>query len=639
MDWKQAWSTTTDTTNIVLDALTPICAPVAARWDMEADRRAKLRTPEHLKELMAAQRAWNSARSTSRQASAQRRTARKETSNPLSAARRAARTADKAARAHQRETRTSLKTAKANYPATLRRAAVRAHALHTVPAGIASWVMSEQAHALTIWPAGTSLGLIGLNVVALWLGRRTLAVQTPDGLSLEERQLVERLDPSYWVQHAEARGLDGTVTTPATVTRSGIEAGIRLDGQWTVKKLRAATDSVRALLGARTDLPMLIAAGSRGGWAVIRLRTRSAAPDGIIRWEPGAAFGVDMVTGEDVDVPLGKRMLIAGMSGAGKSTASRPLLAKASDGPVNVLVIIDLKKVEGRLWDHRARVAYTPDDVVQLVNDVVEELTERLDVLPKGQATLVPTAERPRITIVVDEGAEVISACTVVETVVGYTDKGAPITVKRNALDGLDSIARMGRAACIDLWWMTQSPTYNDGVPRQIAKQLGTRIGLAVESPTEARVVFGESAQEKGWKADELPLPGVAMVRDGKRGSDPVKVRYMDDDQVIALPAQTIWHRGTDAPAAPTDRPPLRLVKDPAPAAPAQAPATNRDRVLQAVRDGARTPRDITDRAGINKGTVSREIKALKAAGLIRRTDDGILMADTPNGHTGKASA
>jgi S-DNA-T family DNA segregation ATPase FtsK/SpoIIIE len=502
-----------------------------------------------------------------------------------------------------------------------------------VPGALSSWWLTAASHQLTVWPTATSAALVAFNAGALWLGRRQVTAQLPeDGLSAEERQLMERLDPSYWVQHAAERGLSGTVTGAPTVGAAGIECAVRLDGEWTVKKLRAAADGVRALLGARTDLPMLVGAGARGGWGVIRLRTRSAAPDGAIEWRPGDAFGVDMVTGEDVRVPLGLRLLIAGMSGSGKSTASRPLLADASEGPTNALVIIDLKQVEGRLWDHRARVASTPEDVIALVDELADELTERLDVLPKGQATLIPTAARPRITVVVDEGAEVASACTKVPVVTGYTESGKAVVEKRDAMPGLDTIARMGRAACIDLWWMTQSPTYGDGVPRQIAKQLGTRIGLAVESPSEARVVFGESAQEKGWKADELPMPGVAMVRDGKRGPDPVKVRYMTDAQVIALPDQPIWRRADAA----GERPALRLVKDAAPAdaadaapaIPAQAgPETNRDRVLQAVLDGARTGRDITDRTGLNKGTVSREIKSLIASGDLVKGADGMLTA------------
>jgi S-DNA-T family DNA segregation ATPase FtsK/SpoIIIE len=608
-----------------LDAAAPMFAGFAARWDAEADRRKQLRTDANLKALLAAQRTHNSARSTAASAKAQRATAKKSSKNPLGTARRSARTADKAARKAGKAAKVELKTARKNYPSTLTSLAARAHAGHSIPAALASYVLSTPED-WAVWPAGTSAALIAANVGALWLGRRKSSAQVEDGASAEERLLLERLDPSYWVQHAPERGLDGTVSTPGAITSAGIEAEIRLDGQWTVKKLRAAADNIRALLGARTELPMLIAAGSRGGWAVIRLRTRSAAPDGVIAWQPGDAFGVDMVTGEDVQIPLGKRMLIAGMSGAGKSTASRPLLFDASEGPENVLVIIDLKMVEGRLWDHRARVAYNPVDVVDLVQELVAELTERLEVLPKGQATLVPTAERPRITVVVDEGAEVMSSCKAVEIEVGVTESGKSVTEKADALEGLDSIARMGRAACIDLWWMTQSPTYGDGVPRQIAKQLGTRLGLAVESPTEARVVFGESAQEKGWKADELPMPGVAMLRDGKRSPDPVKVRYMDDQAVIALPDQKIWHRGGQV--APVERPPLRLLKEQADKAPAPAPvASNRDRVAAAVADGACTAAAVATETGLNKGTVSREIKALVKDGAVLRAEDGTLTA------------
>ncbi|MFD4239843.1 MarR family transcriptional regulator [Streptomyces sp. NPDC058542] len=626
--------------NRELDAAAWLCAPVAARWDAEADRRMQLRTPENLKALMKAQREHTSARATASVARSQRAAAKKASKNPWGAARRSAAVADRAAHSHRKEARVSLQAAKRSYPSTLTATAVRAHTVHVLPAGVASWALSTPVD-WALWPASVSAGLVAANVLAVKLGRRKVTASVPDDASAEERALMERLDPSYWVQHAEARGLAGTVTTPPAIRRDGIECEIRLDGKWTVKALRAAADSVRALLGARTELPMLIAHASRGGWAVLRLRTRSAAPDGIIPWVPGGPLGIDMVTGDEVRVPLGLRMLIAGTSGAGKSTASRPLLFEASEGPLHVLVIIDLKKVEGRLWDHRARVASKPVDVVELVQELTAELDERLDQLPKGQATLVPTAERPRITIVVDEGAEVMSHCQKVEVVVGYTEKGAEITEKLNALEGLDTLARMGRAACMDLWWMTQSPTYGDGVPRQIAKQLSTRLGLAVESPTEARVVFGESAQEKGWKADELPMPGVAMLRDGKRSPDPVKVVLMDDPQVIALPAQPIWSRGATAagvPAAqPAERPALRLVKDEAavtesaPAAVVQTapaePVSNRDRVLAAVRDGARTGRDITDRTGINKGTVSKAVKSLIETGeLVKDADHGLVL-------------
>ncbi|WP_326744822.1 helix-turn-helix domain-containing protein [Streptomyces sp. NBC_00121] len=94
---------------------------------------------------------------------------------------------------------------------------------------------------------------------------------------------------------------------------------------------------------------------------------------------------------------------------------------------------------------------------------------------------------------------------------------------------------------------------------------------------------------------------------------------------MIALPNRPIWQRETAKPAASR----LHLVKEPA--TPAAAPVsagteTNHDRVLQAVHDGARTLREVTDRTGINKGTVSREIKALMATGALRKSDDGMVL-------------
>ncbi|MFB6726943.1 hypothetical protein ACFCV3_42670, partial [Kribbella sp. NPDC056345] len=52
--------------------------------------------------------------------------------------------------------------------------------------------------------------------------------------------MLERLDPSYWVQHADSRGLSGTLTERPEVTAAGIVCGVRLDGKgWSAKKLAA----------------------------------------------------------------------------------------------------------------------------------------------------------------------------------------------------------------------------------------------------------------------------------------------------------------------------------------------------------------------------------------------------------------
>ncbi|MFF2189145.1 FtsK/SpoIIIE domain-containing protein [Streptomyces sp. NPDC058155] len=627
MDWKQAWSKTADTTNSTLDVLSPTLAPFAARWDAEADRRAKLRTPEHLKKLMEAQRGFTSARSTAATAKNQRVAARKTSNNPLSTVRRSAATADRAARAHQKSARGALRTAKANFPATLRRRAIEAHALHSVPAGLATYLMSTPAD-WTVWPVATSAALVVANVVGLAVGRRSVSVRTEEGLSAEEQRLAERLDPSYWVQHSDGRGLSGTLTTPAEITPSGLVSHVRLDNRWTPAKFRAMGDEIRALLGARTDLRIEIKPGSHGDRATITLRTRSAgAGIDLSGWKPGDPWGVDTVTGEEIMVPLGRRMLIAGTSGSGKSWSTRAILAEASEAPDHRLVVIDPKRVEAINWEHRARIAIYAEDVLDVTDELVAEMHERLHLIPRGQDVIEISEERPRITVFIDEGAEVITMARKKQERATREEPAGPEWSR--IMENLGTLARMARAAEIILIWATQKPTMDakGGIDPQISAQITYRASLALSTSSEARVVLGEDATEKGWHAHELPMPGVAMLRSGPKAKPhPITTRAFSPKDVIALPDRPIWSR-TGVPAAPPSGP-LRLVKDDGPAASVPAPAgpvSNRDRVLRAVGDGATTARDITDRTGINKGTVSKAVKSLVESGDLVKAADGSL--------------
>ncbi|MEU6514103.1 MarR family transcriptional regulator [Streptomyces sp. NPDC046978] len=495
----------------------------------------------------------------------------------------------------------------------------------TAALGAAGYLYLPQVPtSVWVWSAVTVVAAI--TALTVWV-----AVRERDTTGLkptaEEAALLKRLQPQHWKDHAEQRGLAGTLTGRPKLTEAGIVCAVRLDGTWTATKLRAAEDHIRALLGARTSLRIQIKAGKQGGWAELILRTRSAADGDDLKWTPERrSLGVDTVTGESVTVPLGERLLIAGRSGAGKSVASRPLLYDASEGETNALVIIDLKRVEGRLWDHRARVASTPREVVDVVDELETEMLDRLSILPKGQDTWTPTADRPRITVVVDEGAEVMTAADKVpyET---ETSDGKTRTVNRSALPGLESLARMGRAACIDLWWMTQKPTIGDGIPKQIAPQIGVSICLAVRTPAEARVVLGEDAQAKGWNADELPVPGVALIRDGKRKPDPVKVRYMDKAVVIALPDRIPWSWTIAPTVEAAGAPTLTLVKDTAPEEPAADSATAR--VLKAIEtaDEPVLQKDLATITGLSKGAVSKALKALTTGGTVVRAVDGRLKA------------
>lgn len=604
-----------------LDALSPVCAPLAARWDAEADRRHALRTPENLKALLSAQSAHTSARSTAAQAKSQRTAARKASKNPLSTARRAARTADKAARTHQQSAKSALKSARRNYPATLTRVAAQAHAVHAVPAGIASWVLSTPVD-WAVWPVSVSAGVVALNAGLLLVGRRSVSVRTDDGLSAEERQLVERLDPSYWVAHAEERGLGGTVTTPPQVGPGGITCEVRLDGKWTVKELSAKSDSIRNLLGARSALRMRITGGSRGGWAVISLGTRKATDGASAMWSPDLmpadplmmSLGQDTETGEHVLIPFDERMLVAGASGTGKSWSTRPLLATAHLR--GDLVLIDGKGEEGTIWESVCRVAVESDEIEDVIDEIHDEMNRRKrDMKSRG----ISVWDGPQLTVLVDEGQVVLAL------IKGDADR----------LQRLVELSSLGRSRGIVLWWATQKPVMSGGAPgvhNLIAPNLLTRFSLRVADAQEAQTALDDCADYAPHKIERgKEWRGHGYLKD--YGPRIIRTWTLDDPGVKALP-RNVWRGAANVPA---DRPAgLRLVKaeaaaevpTPRPAAP--VPVTNRDRVLDAVRDGARTNRDVVDRTGINKGSVSKLVKGLLESGeLVKDADAGLLVGTT----------
>jgi S-DNA-T family DNA segregation ATPase FtsK/SpoIIIE len=220
-----------------------------------------------------------------------------------------------------------------------------------------------------------------------------------------------------------------------------------------------------------------------------------------------------------------QRLLVAGESGAGLSVALRPLLAAVAADPLAALVYIDAKRVEGALWRSRARIARDGAEITAVAAELAAEMMARLEEMEtQGRATWKPTKARPRLVVVVDEGAEVM-------------------TLAKAAMEHLSSVARMGRAAEVHLWWCTQKPTQGQGggIDPQISAQMGVQLCLKVKTPGEARTVLGEDATAEGWHANKLPKPGHVLIRGEGRGPVAVRVWHLDDEQVKALPEREPW--------------------------------------------------------------------------------------------------
>ncbi len=635
MDFTQAWSKigistktakrfSAEQINRTLDAAAPTFAPLAARWDEEADRRRQLRTPENLKALMEAQRNHSSARSLAARARTDRTKARKDSKNPLSTARRAARTADKAARKGRDAAKADLKAARKNYPATLTSVAVRAHAGHVVPAGLASYLMSTPQD-WAMWPGLTSAAVIGANVAALALGRRKLTVVVDDGVSAEERQLMERLDPAYWVEHAPERGLGGTVTTPPALEVGGIRCEVRLDGTWTVKGLAEKADSIKALLGARTALRMRITSASRGGWAVITLATRSAAADVSSLWTPDRipadrevmSLGIDIETGEEVFIPYAERLLVSGASGTGKSWSTRPLMATAHLR--GDMVLIDGKGEESIPWEGICRTANEAAEIDAVIDESWAEMVRRkAEMKQRG----ISVWDGRQLTVFIDEGQVVL----------------AHVMRDKDRLQRLVELSSLGRSRGVVLWWATQYPVVDGGAPglhKMIAPNLLTRFSLRVATTTQSAVALDDCAD---YAPHQIPQGKEWRGHGYLKGYGPRLIRTwtLDDAGVRNLP-KSVWH-GPASPAeteAPAERPALRLVTAQEPAAEVPAQRTEAETaVLDAVRAAAGPVRqkDVVDASGLAKGTVSKTVTKLVKAGELTKAKDGTLTVATQAG-------
>jgi len=342
----------------------------------------------------------------------------------------------------------------------------------------------------------------------------------------KESAIISRVHT--WEANAADRKLHEVFPGSPIIDESGILIPMEFAGLWTPAKLDNQVDQLRALLAVPDEVKTQVKPGGTADRAVLRIRTRVRDLD--LTWTPDRkGLGLNADTGEVVYVDVTDRLSVAGMSGAGKSVALRVLMAEALSLPNTMLVIIDLK-VEGALWSHVARVESEADGIQSVIDDLVTEMKERETIMrTESLDTWEPTPQRPRIAVVVDEGAELMSEVP-------------------DSVNGLRSIARRARSAEIPLWWATQKPTVTGpgkGLDSAISAQLTSQVCMAVSSPTEARNVLGEDATAKGWHAEDLLKGGWSLVRvQGEdRTPDPTRVWHMTKEHVKALEPRSPWRR------------------------------------------------------------------------------------------------
>ena len=617
-----------------LDRTTRPLAGPAATWKAAADRRAEARSEEALAELRNSNRAHRDAMRDLRRDRRAFEKAREEVKwwNVANGERRAARAVVRDSAQMAREAKAVRREARKAYPLTLPMLAARCHAAHLVPATV--WNAASDSATASVAFA-LSVGAIVANAATVWLGGRH-AVADPKDSALEalrpsqaERDLLQRLDPKMWHRVAEPRGLVDVVSAGATLTESGIQAKLTLNGLMDLATLQKREAQLRAALRLREGTRLELREGKTGGHVRLTLRTRSAADSVTMSgWAPGAPWGIDTVTGETVAVPLGRRMLVAGTSGSGKSWSARPILAEASEYDDHRLIILDMKRVEARLWKHRARIAVNPAEIQEVLTELAAELSDRLDRIPDGRDTVEISSSMPRITVFVDEGSELISAALGQKKLYG------------SILEDLRTIARMGRAVEIIVVWATQKPMLSGdspGLDSQVAGQISCRLSLSVATQKEAMVIFGDDAITEGWVAHKLPMPGVAMLR-GDNDAQPhhIKMRAVSPKDVRALPARQVWSREVSWTGATQVDLDARKAMDPwsgydidpgstlLQKKPKVSAEDRDDQIMdELAKDPCRSISSIAAAIGASKSVVSKRLDRMAADGLVCKDERG----------------
>lgn len=335
-----------------------------------------------------------------------------------------------------------------------------------------------------------------------------------------------------WEDRAKSRRLTDLIVIENKLTHAGVAAMVELGGTWTFPKVKEAEDALRTLLSLPTEVPLTIEEAERSGWVTLLSGTRSPIDNMNMNWRPDRiGIGVDIVTGQPVDIDPEARMSIAGASGSGKSWAARPLMARAvcrhtatKEHKRFHLVYIDGKGEEAPVWRGKARIVMEWADIRLTVEELCAEMEWRKqDMQRRG----ISVWDGDIILVVVDEGRVVLS----------YKDK--------ELLAGLVNISSLGRSRGIVLYWETQSPNVTGdaaGMHSGIAANMDLKFCLRVKNETNARVALDEDGAE--YKPHRITRSQIGHGYLGDYGRHLIKTWTLNDAGVKSLPNRKPWEHG-----------------------------------------------------------------------------------------------
>lgn len=225
---------------------------------------------------------------------------------------------------------------------------------------------------------------------------------------------------------------------------------------------------------------------------------------------------------------IGRHLLVAGATGAGKGGVVWSILAGIGpairDGLVQVWVVDPKGGMEfGAGHTLFSRFAYdTGEATLSLLRDAAAVLSARAERLRGVARQHTPTVSEPLIVVVIDEIASLTAY---------ITDRKVKVEVEQ--LLGL--LLSQGRAVGVSVVACVQDPSKDVLALRQL---FPTRIALRLTEATQAAMVLGQAARDRGALCELIPdsLPGVGYVaEDGSAEVTRVRAFHVTDADIAVL--------------------------------------------------------------------------------------------------------
>ncbi len=270
--------------------------------------------------------------------------------------------------------------------------------------------------------------------------------------------------------------------------------------------------------------------------------------------------------GDPLIIPPGLHLLAGGLSGSGKSSLIRAVLARVAPTSARI-VFVDRKRVESEAWRTRATVAVTSEEIGQLLAGLLVEVDARYELLAAHRLVEWVDELGQRIVLVIDELAGVVA----------FGDK----YLEARNISALRQLLERARAAGVQIIAATQRPDATT-IPTAIRDLFQVRVGFATATEAGTEMILG-AAWEIG-PCHQLPVGdghgGLCFcLVDGERTPRLARIGWLTPDQARTIAHTTAHHHrpapGPVAPPSPHPTPPEPLQRPVDTIPPTAAPIAN----------------------------------------------------------------